>query len=375
MVVVPTGTDRIEYHFNNHLEQGLHHGAQLAVYHNGNLVVDLAGGVMGPDGPTEQPTTRHLLFSCTKPYAAACIHHLVDAGELSYEDPLIDHWPEFANPGSDKASITVEHVLSHQAGIPIAPPDGKPETWDDPDALAAGMEKADLTFEPGSTAAYHALSYGWLVGEIVRKVSGQRIDHYAAEHIFGPLGMERTSIGLDDDESDDVATLVGFDPIERCREPEIGLGELSNQDTAHRFNQESVHRGIVPAANGIGPARELAKFYACFANGGSFDGTEILSSKTVERATSLVIEVEKDGTLGVPRRYALGFALGGSIPDSYGSTANTDTFGHGGLGSSIGWADSQNNLAFAYVTNGIRDWEHAARMATMADTVRTSLVD
>ncbi|MFP4627347.1 MAG: serine hydrolase domain-containing protein [Natronomonas sp.] len=374
MAVVPTGTDRIEQLFENHLEVGLHHGAQLAVYHEGELIVDLAGGVTGPDGDAETTDTRHLLFSCTKPLAAACVHRLVEAGYLAYDDRLVDHWPEFADEGTEKVDVTVRHVLTHQAGMPIAPPDNKPEMWQDPDALAAAIESADLMFTPGEAVAYHALSYGWLVGELVRRVAGQRIDRYAREHVFDPLGMDRTHIGLPADEPDDVATLFGFEPMDRCREPDTGLEGMSNSATAERFNREDVHRGIAPAATGIGTARELARFYACYANGGSLDGVSILDPETVETATSLQVEVEEDGTVGVPRRYALGFGLGGTVPDTYGAGSPPDTFGHGGLGTSVGWADPEAELAVAYVTNGIRDWENTVRQATMGDTIRSSIV-
>lgn len=239
MDVVPAGLDRIERLFDHHLEVGLHHGTQLAVYHEGELVVDLAGGVAGPDGAPTTTETRHLLFSCTKPYADACVHHLAETGALDYDDRVVDHWPAFAEEGSEKATVTVGHVLSHQAGLPVTPPDGDPSIWDDPDALATGLERAELSFSPGETAAYHSLSFGWLVGELVRVVSGQRIDRYAREHVFDPLGMTRTGIGLSASEPDDVATLVGFEPFDRCRAPGIGLGSLTNAEVAARFNREA----------------------------------------------------------------------------------------------------------------------------------------
>ena len=374
MSVVPTGVNRIERLFETHLEAGLHHGAQLAVYHEGDLVVDLAGGVTGSDGEETTVDTRHLLFSCTKPYAGACVHRLVEAGELDYDDRLVDHWPTFAEDGTEKAAVTVRHVLSHQAGLPVVAVDADPSSWGDPDALAASVEDAELAFSPGETAAYHALSDGWLVGELVRRVSGTRIGEYAAAEVFEPLGMERTGIGLDDDEPDEVATLVGFEPFDRCREPNAGLDTLTNEQAAMTFNTEAVHRAVAPAANGIGTAREMARFYACLAAGGTLDGTRLLAEETVAEATSLQHEVAVEETLGVPRRYALGFALGGTVPDRYGSAGSTEAFGHGGLGSSIGWADPDADLAFSYVTNGIRDsYEHSARVAAMADTVRLVL--
>lgn len=369
------GPTQLRQLFDHHIDAGLHHGAQLAVYHEGELVVDFAGGVTGPDGEGTTSEQRHVLFSCTKPYSGVCLHHLVENGKIDYDDPVWEHWPEFADAGSEKANVTVRHVLSHQGGFPQGPFDAQPEEWTDWDAAVAAMEDIDLVFEPGSTAAYHALNYGWVVGELVRRVSGVGIDEYAREHVFRPLSMTETSIGLADDAEDDVATLTGFAAGERCRTADAGLDALDNDEAAMLFNQEDIHRATIPAASGIGTARDMARFYACLAAGGELDGTRILDSSTVERATEVHIEVERDATMGTPRRYALGFERAGTPWDKYGTLPPERVFGHGGLGSIVGWADPDERLAMAYVTNGIRDEdEHAARVNAMADAVRSVFV-
>lgn len=371
---ISRGTDRIEQLFNSHIEQGLHPGAQLAVYHEGELVVDLAGGTAGPDGEEVTTDSRFLLFSCTKPYAAACVHQLADRGKLDFDDPLVEHWPTFAEGGTEKAEVTVRQVLSHQAGMPAVAIDEEYDRWDDPDALAAGVEKEDIDFSPGETAEYHTLSFGWLVGELVRQVTGQRIDEYAREEIFDPLGMCRTSIGIPDGEQNDVSPLVGFEPYDGSdSEPSIGS---TNEEVAALFSSEPVLRAVVPGANGVGPARELARFYACYLSGGEFEGTQLVGSETTEEAASVQIEVppEPDEAIGSGQRYGLGFQLGGALPDRYGIGVPSTTYGHAGLGSSISWADPEAEIAFAYVTNGIRDdYEHNARIAAMGETVRNEL--
>ena len=367
------GPEQVAQLFDLQLDAGLHHGAQLAVYVDGELEIDLAGGVTGPDGVETTPDQRHLLFSCTKPFAGACLHHLVDRGDLDYDDRVVDHWPEFAEAGTPKAEATVRHVLSHQGGFPIVPIDGEPDRWGDWDAVAASVADADLAFEPGTTAAYHALSYGWAVGELVRRVSGTPIREYARKAIFDPLGMDDTSIGLAEDDPDDVATLVGFEEFDRCRRPDAGLGGLSNAEVATRFNRESIHRSVVPAACGIGTARDMARFYACLANGGELDGTRVLSEAVVEEATAVQVEVERDGTLGAPRRYALGLVRGGTPWDKFGTLSPGRVFGHGGLGSIIGWGDPETGIGFSCVTNGIRDeYEHRVRVNALADAVRAT---
>ncbi|WP_251342363.1 serine hydrolase domain-containing protein [Haloplanus halophilus] len=363
---------RVRQVFESHVAAGLHHGAQLAVYDGADLVLDCAAGTVGPDGPETTTDRRHVLFSCTKPYAGVCLHHLVERGRLDYDDPVRDHWPEFAAAGSEKAAATVRHALSHQAGLPRSPLDDDPTRWTDWDAAVSAMEALDTAFRPGSTAAYHALTYGFLVGELVRRVSGRPVDAYAREHVFEPLGMADTSIGLPADDPDDVATLAGFEAGERCRESAAGLSGTA-AEAAALFNRESVRRAVVPAATGVGTARDMARFYACLANGGELDGVCLLDADTVDEATSVQAEVERDGTMGVPRRYALGFERAGTAWDKYGTVAPRATFGHGGLGSIVGWGDPESGLAMAYVTNGIRDEvEHAMRANAMADAVRTA---
>lgn len=369
------GPEKVAQLFDLQLDAGLHHGAQLAVYRGGDLVVDLAGGETGPDGGETTPAQRHVLFSCTKPFSGACVHQLVDEGRLAYDDRVVDHWPEFAEDGTTKADVTVRHVLSHQGGFPAVSIDGEPDRWGDWDAIARSVEAAEVSFEPGTTAAYHALSYGWAVGELVRRVSGRPIDEYAEQAIFGPLGMADTSIGLAGAGPDEVATLVGFEEFDRCRRPEVGLGDMSNAEAAALFNQTSVQRSVVPAASGIGTARDMARFYAAVANGGELDGTRVLSEDVVEAATAVQAGVERDGTLGTPRRYALGFLRGGTPWDKFGTLSPDRVFGHGGLGSIVGWGDPADGLGFAYVTNGIRDeYEHRARVNAMADAVRAAVV-
>lgn len=369
-----TDRERVAALFDRQLEVGLHHGAQLAVYIDGELALDLAGGVTGPNGGETTSDTRHVLFSCTKPFAAVTLHALVEDGGLAYDDRVVDHWPEFAAEGTEKAEITVRQVLSHTAGLTQCELDARPDLWSDWEACVEALEAVDPVYPPGERAAYHPLTYGWLVGELVRRISGTPIEEAAAERIFDPLGMTDTGIGLRDHEPDDVATLAAFDEFDRCRDPGEGLGD--NAQVAAPFNTEAVRRAVVPAATGIGTARDMARFYACLANGGELEGTRILAAETVEAATALEAETDADGTLGRPGRFALGFWKGGTAADPYGSLSPEYVFGHAGLGSSVGWADPELNVGFAYVTNGVREgsYEHVARVRQLADAVRTALV-
>ena len=368
--------EQIRAAFDRQLEVGLHHGAQLAVYVDGDLAVDAAGGTTGPDGGETTSDTRHLLFSCTKPYAGVALHQLVEQGRAAYDDAVVEHWPGFADADTPKAGITIRQVLSHTAGIPFGEFDGQADRWGDWEAAVEAMEAIEPVFEPGERPAYHALNYGWLIGELVRRIGGQPVDEYVAEHVFDPLGMDHTSIGLDEDEDDDVATLVGFEMFDRCRDPGEGLGTPASE-SATTFNDAGVRRAVIPAANGIGTARDMARFYACMVNGGELDGTRLLDPETVEEATRTHAETASDGTLSRPARYGLGFWTGGLANDMFGACSRERTFGHAGLGSVFGWGDPELDVGFAYVTNGIREesWEHAARVSGLSDAVRLALLD
>ncbi|SER22579.1 serine hydrolase domain-containing protein [Natrinema salaciae] len=368
-----TDRERIADLFDRHLEAGLHHGAQLAVYVDGEPVIDLAGGVSEPDGAEETRETRHVLFSSTKPYAGVTLHSLVEEGKLDYDDRVVEHWPEFADEGTEKAEITVRQVLSHTAGLNRGEIDDRPDLWGDWDAVVEHLEAMEPNFPPGEVPAYHALTFGWLVGELVRRVSGTPIEAAAAERVFDPLGLDDTGIGLREGEDDDVATLVGFEEFDRCRDPGEGLGD--HTEVAAPFNSEAIHRAVIPAANGLGTAGDMARFYACLANGGELEGTRILEPETVERMTRLEAETDADGTIGREARFALGFWKGGTAVAPYGSLSPEYVFGHAGLGSSVGWADPEENIGFSYVTNGVRDgsYEHVARVNALADAVRQAL--
>lgn len=368
--------ERLRAEFDRQLDVGLHHGAQLAVYVDGELVVDFAGGIDGPDGEETTSETRHLIFSCTKPFAGVGLHQLIEEEKAAYDDTIVEHWPEFAESGTQKTEITIKQILSHTAGVPYGDFDEAVEEWGDWDAVVTAMEEIEPVFEPGEQPAYHTFNFGWIVGELIHRISGQHVDEYVKANVIDPLGLTQTSIGLDADEPDDVAELAGFEVFDRCRGPGEGLG-IPASDSAAVFNQESVRRAVIPAANGIGTASDLARFYACMANGGELDGTRLLETDTVAMATETHAETDSDGTLSRPARYGLGFWTGGLANDMFGSVSTEQMFGHAGLGSVFVWGDAEMDVGFAYVTNGIREesYEHAARVSGMSDSVRLLLND
>ena len=366
-----TGEDAIQALFERQLAVGLHDGAQLVVYDGTDRVVDLAGGVTGPDGTETTPETKHLIWSCTKPYVATCVHQLAEDGELDYDDPVAEHWPGFTRGDDAKADVTVRHVLSHQTGMPTSELDGDPSMWGDWDQIVEVMETQELADPPGTTAAYHTVTFGWLVGELVRQVTGTPIAEYARENVFEPLGLDQTSVGVRDGAPEEVATVTGYDVFDRAADPGEGLVDLSPEAAAALGNDTDVLQAVIPAANGISTARDMGRFLACMANGGEIDGTRLLETETIEEATELQIETTDDGTLSRTMRYAMGYWRGGAVSDLFGTLSSPETFGHVGLGSIVGFVDPDADLTFAYICNGIREesHEHAVRVNQLADAV------
>jgi len=355
--------DAFEANFDRHGELG----AGVAVYVDGELVVDLVGGVADEGGTPYGPDALQLVFSTTKGAAAMCAHLLAQRGQLDLDAPVTDLWPEYGAGG--KGSTTVAMLLDHQAGVPVVddPPSLEQVLAVEPivEALAA---QAPL-WEPGSAHGYHALTYGWLVGELVRRVDGRTLGRFFAEEVAAPLGVDFW-IGLPDEHQDRVVPLVAarpsaddFDPA--SLDPEI-LPLLQDLATAYldpdsvtnralmldgRFvlgggrlawNLPEVRASEIPAANGVTNARSLAKLYAACV--GEVDGVRILDDDTVQRAT-VEHSSGRDRVLVVPTRFGLGFMLSSTFSPLLGERS----FGHPGAGGSLGFGDAEHGVGFGYV--------------------------
>ncbi|HEX4903363.1 MAG TPA: serine hydrolase domain-containing protein [Acidimicrobiales bacterium] len=343
-------------------------GAGVAVYVDGELVVDLVGGVSDEvNGIPYSPDALQLVFSTTKGAAAVCAHLLAQRGELDLEAPVTELWPEYGAAG--KEGTTVAMLLDHQAGVPVVddPPSLEEVLAIEPivEALAA---QAPL-WEPGTAHGYHALTYGWLVGEIVRRVDGRSIGRYFADEIAGPLGLEFW-IGLPDEQQARVAPLVAsrpsaddFDPASLDPEvlpllQDLAAAYLDPRSTTNRalmldgrfllgggrlaWNLPEVRASEIPAANGVTNARSLAKLYAACV--GEVDGVRILEDETVAVATK-ERSAGRDRVLVVPTRFGLGFML----PSSFSPLMGERSFGHPGAGGSLGFGDPEHGVGFGYV--------------------------
>jgi CubicO group peptidase (beta-lactamase class C family) len=334
--------------------EGTHPGAQLTVRRRGRILIQAAGGTMRPGepGPAVTQRTLFLLFSATKPLTALAVHMLAERGALDLDAPVARYWPRFGRHGKERA--TVAHVLSHQGGLPLGPKWLTWDRWCDLDTVARAMEERPARWVPGEDVGYHPLNYGWVLGELVRRVDGRTLGRFVADEITGPLGLRDTYLGLPP-----------------AREAEVAHhADLSGEsEFVTDFNRPEVHGVECGAATGISTTDDLTRFYTLWLQGGELDGVRLLRPETVARATTVVVDMRRDRTLQVPVRWALGFHLGGPT-SAFGRRSSPHTFGHSGHGSTIAWADPELGVALAFFTNGVQaSLVNYMRMTRLSDAV------
>ena len=336
---------------------GLDTGASVAVYHLGRPVVDVAGGQFAPGSPAPYDRdTLQLVFSTTKGVAAIAAAMCVQRGLLQYDQPVARYWPEFADYGKHEA--TVAQLLSHQCGLITV--DGI--TLDEcltPGVAAARLAAAAPEWPIGIGHGYHALSFGWLVDELVQRVDGRSLGTFVADEIAGPLGVPLW-IGLPEHEEQRVSPLIGgldtgTDPrvkamLEAFIGPTTRGGRALSMSGAFAgdgvFNRRDVHAAEIPAANAISNAAALAKVYAATIH--EIDGVRLLDDATLAAATRRQTPPgEADLCLILPT----GFAMGFMVHEPFSPFAGPGSFGHPGAGGSVAFAQPARGLAMAYAMN------------------------
>ena len=336
--------------FAANFEAGREVGASFAVTVDGEPVVDLWDGTADAAGtrPWAEDTIVNV-FSTTKAMTALCAHMCVDRGLLDLDAPVVRYWPEFATGG--KEAIPVRQLMSHTAGLAGVTPKLPLEALYDWTRMTDVIAAETPWWAPGTQSGYHAMTYGYLVGEVVRRVAGRSLGAFFRDEVAGPLGVD-FHIGLPPSEDARVADMVA------PARGEGAIGELDPKTISGRVltnpplrpeaaNTASWRRAEIPAANGHGNARSVARLMAALACGGSLDGVHLLSRPTIERAIAEQIYL-KDLVLGFPIRWGLGFMLNSAtLPIS----PNPHTFGHGGWGGSLGFADLDAGASWAYVMN------------------------
>jgi CubicO group peptidase (beta-lactamase class C family) len=344
-------------------------GAAVCVYHRGKPVVDLAGGYTTPIA--KEPyrlSTLQPVFSISKGIVAIAANMLADSGMLDLDKPVVCYWPEFAEGGKDH--IPVRWLLTHQAGLAaIDEPISYAEflAWD---PVVRRLEQQVPNWEPGTAHGYHSLTYGFLVGEVVRRITGQSIGHWIRRNLTDPLQAE-FFIGLPPDMQSRVAPALPFPPPEHGAASTLRVepGTLSYRAvafvqpplSASSVNDPAFQAAEVPSMNGIGTAYAVARMFAALI--GEVDGHRLLSMDAVQRARTEQVRGPDLASLAVTET-ALG--LGFVLPTDDRPLGGPGSFGTMGLGGSRAWALPEADLAFAYGMNQLLDVNPDPRAESLA---------
>lgn len=331
-------------------------GAAVCVYAEGKSVVDLWGGYA--DAAHTRAWDQNTIVSVastTKGMVALCTHMLVERGLLDLDAPVARYWPAFAQ--AEKDTLPVRWLLSHRAGLPAVRHDLPPQSLYDWHAFTEALAETKPWWEPGIQHGYHAITFGYLVGEVIRRVSGKSVGQFLRTEVAGPLGAD-FFIGVPESEDSRAAEVLPdplplpgdttmWDVILRDPTSMAGRAFLNPPRTPDVVNTRAWRAAEIPAGNGHTTARGLARIYGALAHGGALDGISLLQRTTIDAA---IVEQSSglDAVLSFPTRFGLGFML--PTPERpFGP--NPGAFGHPGRGGSIGFADLAGGIGFGYVMN------------------------
>ncbi|GAA2597837.1 serine hydrolase domain-containing protein [Streptomyces roseoviolaceus] len=379
---VAEGFEPVREAFVRNFETLGERGASVAVYREGQQVVDLWAGTKDIDGtnPWEHGTAQ-VVRSATKGTAAAVLLLLHQRGQLDLDAPVGHYWPEFKARGKER--VLVRHVLNHRAGLPVLDHPLTPEQALDPLRGPAAVAAQAPAWEPGTDHGYHALTYGWMLDELVRRVTGQGAGEWLAAQVTGPLGLDLW-LGLPDSEAHRVGRagrVEGPEPAGGLRaRPKRSVTEAYEDPaslTRRAFaaitpfpdqNDPAYRAAALPATNAIATADGLARFYATLI-GDTAGASRLFTPETVELARAEE-SAGPDRVLVVGTCFGLGYMLHGSASPFLAP----GSFGHPGRGGALGFADPESEIAFGYVTNGFRKTVTAdPRAQGLVRAVRQSL--
>jgi CubicO group peptidase (beta-lactamase class C family) len=350
------GFEAVRDAFAGNLESGRDVGAAFAAYHRGRKVVDLWGGVADPaTGRPWEEDSIILVFSTTKGATALCANLLAERGALDVNAPVARYWPEFAQGG--KAEIPVKYLLSHQAGLAWIDGEMSLEEALSWEPVVSALARQRPHWEPGERHGYHATTYGWLVGEVIRRITGTSVGTFFRTEIAEPLDLDFW-IGLPAEEEPRVVPLIPFElpagsDLKEAMDAFLGSdsamgkaltapgGALDEQV----WNLRAVRAAEVPAANGVTDARSVARMYASMI--GETDGVRLLGQDQLKLATTQ----HTRGPNAVLFDLDIQFGLGFMVPSDLIALGGPSSFGHFGAGGSVGWADPNAGLAVGYVMN------------------------
>ena len=338
-------------------------GVQVAAYLDGELAVDAWGGVA--DETTGRPVdgdTVFPVFSVIKAVTATALHVQAERGLVDYHTPVAHYWPEFGKHGKDKG--TVLHALTHRIGVPLMPVYVTPELMCDWEWMVDQLADMHPLFEPGSNSGYMAYTFGWVVGEVVRRTDPKErpFGQFIQEEICQPLGIDSLWAGIPPDVDPRVARLIDMPPDRPGMAPDSLMPRAMPDQVAtvqEVFGRADVRQACIPGAQGIMNARSGARFFAMLANGGELDGVRLLSEDRVQTFNHPRPPSDWDPVHGVPHNGTIGgFHLPGS-PGMWPAGTNPRVFGHNAAGGTVGWADPDARLGVMITHN--RMFPHGSR--------------
>jgi CubicO group peptidase (beta-lactamase class C family) len=348
---------RVREAFTENFGSSRETGASVAIALDGVIVADLWGG--WADKARTRPWTRDMsvnVYSTTKGLTAICAHRLAGEGRLDLDAPVANYWPEFAANGKNR--ITVRHLLNHRAGLPAIRKPLVPEDLYDWRTMTDALAAEEPWWEPGSRHGYHAITFGYLVGEVIRRITGKSVGSYFRDEIAAPLQID-AHIGLEARDDSRVAEMIGAPPpapgefnlfAEMAKNPESVTAKTFMNPmvlSMAMVNSREWRGAEIPAANGHTNGRALARLYGALARGGEVDGVRVMEAREIP-ACYVEESYGRDEVLMIPTRFSSGFML--SQPGEE-MGPNASAFGHPGAGGSLGFADPKAKIGFGYAMN------------------------
>jgi CubicO group peptidase (beta-lactamase class C family) len=340
---------------------GVHPALALCVRRNGQVVLDRAIGHARGNGPKDAPDTPKVpvtpetpfcVFSTAKGITALVIHMLAERGLLGIQDLVTDYIPEYGQQG--KGATTIAHILAHRAGVPWLPRElADLDSFTDMELAVQAISAAKPFGQPGTRLAYHAISGGIILGEIVQRITGHSIREVLAREILDPLGFRWMNYGVAPADVDRVALNYATGP--RLLPPVSNLVTHALSQPIDKVcaisNEARFLTSVIPSATVVSTANELSRFFEIFRRGGELDGHRVMTPETLRYALTEQSRLELDLTLVLPVRFSYGLMLGAKVVSLYG--LDTDlAFGHLGLINIVGWADPERGISAALLTSG-----------------------
>jgi len=375
-----TVNEAVQQTLDRLVAEGAEIGVQVCAWLGERQIVDCWSGVADPaTGREVDGDTLFNVFSVSKAVTAVALHMQVERGLVDYDAPVARYWPEFAQAG--KGDVTVRHVLSHVSGVLRMPPDVTPERMTNWDWMCRRIAAMAPSFPAGTGSSYQSMTFGWLIGEVVRRTDPQRrpFGQFVKDEIADPLGAADLWLGIPDAVEPRIARLDGsavyVAPNDHpMREAQPLIVDLMPDP----FERPDVRRACIPAVGGIFNARSEARFWAMLANGGELNGVRLLSAQRIESFRELRAHHDAPDPVFfgmiVPIAWS-GFWLGGAAAPPSSAPRNMRALCHPGMGGSIGWADPDLKLAVAICHNRMFDAPDIAHdsRTIIGDVIRSAL--